>query len=54
MDPDGLSGQLEPTPIDKIENFANQLRNNSVTVFVRNTQGNDIAAACGQLAVKAS
>jgi len=54
MDPDGFSGQLEPTPIDEIENFANQLRNNGVTVFVRNTQGNDIAAACGQLAVKAS
>ncbi len=54
MDPHGFSGQLEPTPLDEIENFANELRNNGVTVFVRNTQGNDIAAACGQLAVKAS
>lgn len=54
MDPDGFSGQLEPTPNDEIEFFANKLRNNGITVFVRNTQGNDIAAACGQLAVKAS
>jgi len=54
MEPDGYSGQLEPTPNNEIEGFANKLRNNDVTVFVRNTQGDDIAAACGQLAVKAS
>lgn len=54
MDPDGFSGQLEPTPNNLIEEFANRLRENDITVFVRNTQGDDIAAACGQLAVKAS
>lgn len=54
MDPDGFSGQLEPTAANLIEEFANQLRDNGITVFVRNTQGDDIAAACGQLAVKAS
>lgn len=54
MDPDGFSGQLEPTPYNEIEKIANKLRNNDITVFVRNTQGDDIAAACGQLAVKAS
>ncbi|HET55651.1 MAG TPA: 23S rRNA (adenine(2503)-C(2))-methyltransferase RlmN [Ignavibacteria bacterium] len=54
MDPDGFSGQLEPTANHLIEEFANQLRENGITVFVRNTQGDDIAAACGQLAVKAS
>lgn len=54
MDPDGFSGQLEPTPYNEIEKFTNKLRNNDITVFVRNTQGDDIAAACGQLAVKAS
>ena len=53
MDPDGYSGKLEPTPYNEIEIFANKLRDNDITVFVRNTQGNDIAAACGQLAVKA-
>lgn len=54
MDPNGFSGQLEPTSHQKIEEFADQLRNNGITVFIRNTQGDDISAACGQLAVKAS
>ena len=54
MDPDGLSGQLEPTPFKEINKFVDQLRNNGVNVFLRNTQGDDIAAACGQLATKVS
>lgn len=54
MDPGGLSGQLDPTPYPEIEIFADELRKNGVSVFVRNTQGDDIAAACGQLAVKTS
>ena len=52
MDPDGISGQLEPTPYPKIEEFADKLRAKNITVMIRNTQGDDIAAACGQLAIK--
>jgi len=52
MNPEGFSAQLEPTPKNKIEDFVTKLRNRNITVNVRYTQGNDIAAACGQLAVK--
>ncbi len=52
MEPEGISAKLEPTSKDKIESFVDKLRNNNITVIVRNTQGDDIAAACGQLAVK--
>lgn len=34
----------------KLNQFYNILKNNSVNVFVRKSYGNDIAAACGQLA----
>jgi len=54
MAPDGISAQLKSTPYDKILEFADKLRANNITVMVRNTQGDDIAAACGQLAVKHS
>lgn len=50
MNPDGISAELEPTTRDKIENFIKKLRNRNITVTVRLTQGEDIAAACGQLA----
>ncbi len=52
MNPESFSALLKPTPREKIEEFANRLRENNVSVFLRNTQGDDIAAACGQLAVK--
>lgn len=52
MNPDGISAELEPTPYNSILDFADKLRNNNITVMVRETQGNDIAAACGQLAIK--
>jgi 23S rRNA (adenine2503-C2)-methyltransferase len=52
MNPEGFSALLEPTPKNKIEDFVAKLRNRNITVNVRYTQGNDIAAACGQLAVK--
>lgn len=52
MNPTGLSAELKPTPMDRIYDFADELRNNNLTVFIRNTQGSDIAAACGQLAVR--
>jgi len=53
MDPDGFSGQLEPTSMENIREFVDKLRAKNITVMLRDTQGDDIAAACGQLAVKA-
>jgi 23S rRNA (adenine2503-C2)-methyltransferase len=52
MNPSGLSGKLRSTPMDRIQKFAAKLREKNITVMLRNTQGDDIAAACGQLAVK--
>ena len=52
MAPEGISSKLEPTPLTEIHKFADNLRNNNITVMIRETQGDDIAAACGQLAVK--
>jgi len=46
-----LSAVLEPSPKERIEKFAEELRNKNITVTVRYTQGEDIAAACGQLAI---
>jgi 23S rRNA (adenine2503-C2)-methyltransferase len=51
MNPGGISAELEPTSRQRIEEFADKLRNKNITVMVRFTQGDDIAAACGQLAV---
>lgn len=48
----GFSAELEPTPYERIKQFADQLMNKDIFVMLRNTQGNDIAAACGQLAIK--
>lgn len=53
MNPEGFAAELVPTPYRRIQEFADRLRDQNVTVIVRNTQGKDIAAACGQLAVKA-
>lgn len=52
MSPGGISAELEPTPLNEIHRFADKLRANNITVMIRETQGDDIAAACGQLAVK--
>lgn len=49
--PTGLAATLRPTPRPRIEEFASRLRNAHLTVFVRSSSGEDIAAACGQLAV---
>lgn len=49
---DEISKNLKPTEIEKIEEFASKLRDRNITVFVRKTKGQDIAAACGQLAIK--
>jgi len=54
MNPTGFSAQLKPTEKSDIEKFVQKLREHDITVIVRFTQGVDIAAACGQLAVKNS
>ncbi|MEX2190613.1 MAG: 23S rRNA (adenine(2503)-C(2))-methyltransferase RlmN [Bacteroidota bacterium] len=46
-----LNQGLSPTLPDRIEEFARRLRHERVTVMVRSSAGEDIAAACGQLAV---
>ena len=51
MNPEGLSAVLEPSSKERIEKFVEELRNKNITVTVRYTQGEDIAAACGQLAI---
>ncbi|MBU0559481.1 MAG: 23S rRNA (adenine(2503)-C(2))-methyltransferase RlmN [Bacteroidetes bacterium] len=51
MSPGGISAELEPTSKSGILDFVEELRNRNVRVMVRETQGDDIAAACGQLAV---
>lgn len=38
-------------PSRKLEEFAQKLRENNLTVFVRSNAGEDIKAACGQLAI---
>jgi 23S rRNA (adenine2503-C2)-methyltransferase len=52
MNPSGLAGKLRSTPKERIQEFADKLRAKNITVMLRNTQGDDIAAACGQLAIK--
>jgi 23S rRNA (adenine2503-C2)-methyltransferase len=52
MDPDGISAELESSTSNRIKEFAEKLMERNVTVTVRYTQGDDIAAACGQLANK--
>lgn len=52
MNPTGISAELEPTPMNEIHKFADRLRSYNITVMIRETQGDDIAAACGQLAIK--
>jgi len=50
MNPTGFAAELTPTPREKIEAFVEALRAQNIIVTVRFTQGDDIAAACGQLA----
>jgi len=52
MSPDGISKELEPTSYSDIKIFAQMLKDNGLIVIVRDTQGDDIAAACGQLAAQ--
>lgn len=43
---------LKPATMEEIELFAQKLRANHLTVFIRSSAGEDITAACGQLAIK--
>ncbi|MEK6649393.1 MAG: 23S rRNA (adenine(2503)-C(2))-methyltransferase RlmN [Bacteroidota bacterium] len=49
--PTGFAATLRPSSPDRIEEFANRLRAANLTVMVRSSAGEDIEAACGQLAV---
>jgi 23S rRNA (adenine2503-C2)-methyltransferase len=46
----GVGATLRPSP--RMQELADRLRANNLTVFVRSSAGEDIDAACGQLAVK--
>ncbi|MCH7827552.1 MAG: 23S rRNA (adenine(2503)-C(2))-methyltransferase RlmN [Bacteroidetes bacterium] len=52
MSPTGFSGKLEPTSKERIKDFVEKLKSKNLQITVRETQGEDIAAACGQLAIK--
>jgi len=52
MNPTGLAEELEPSQKFRVDEFVKTLRENNIVVMVRYTQGDDIAAACGQLAYK--
>jgi 23S rRNA (adenine2503-C2)-methyltransferase len=49
---EGFSSQLQPTPMDRVKEFSDRIMNKNIFVMLRDTQGDDIAAACGQLAIK--
>ena len=44
--------QYQPTTRERMERFIKVLENNRINVTLRYSQGNDIQAACGQLASK--
>ena len=48
--PKGFASSLHPTPAVRMEDFAQKLREANVTVIIRSSAGEDIEAACGQLA----
>lgn len=50
--PSGLAATLKPTPRSRMEQFAQALRDANITVMIRSSAGEDIEAACGQLAVE--
>lgn len=45
-------GVFEKSDVERLEKFAQYLKNHNVTVTVRRSRGKDIDAACGQLANK--
>ncbi len=50
--PSGFANSLKPVSHKRAEEFAQALRDRHVTVFIRSSAGEEIAAACGQLAVQ--
>ncbi len=50
INPTGFAAELRPSSSEQIEEFASVLREGHVTVMVRSNAGEDIEAACGQLA----
>jgi 23S rRNA (adenine2503-C2)-methyltransferase len=54
MHPSGIGASLRPASAERIEAFALGLRKADITVMVRGSSGQDIQAACGQLAVAKS
>lgn len=50
--PSGFAASLKPTPRARVEAFADLLRKADITVMVRASSGEDIKAACGQLAIE--
>ena len=48
----GFAAALKPSPRARMEQFAQALREANITVMVRSSAGEDIEAACGQLAVE--
>jgi 23S rRNA (adenine2503-C2)-methyltransferase len=49
--PHGFSASLKGATPERVARFAKKLRDADIPVFVRNSAGEDIDAACGQLAV---
>lgn len=49
--PEGISAELHPTAKKKFDSFIRQLQDQDVRVMVRSSSGEDIEAACGQLAL---
>lgn len=50
-DKSGVAATLRPTSLQSMEKFVAKLRQANITVMVRSSAGEDIEAACGQLAV---
>jgi 23S rRNA (adenine2503-C2)-methyltransferase len=50
--PAGFAASLRPASAERLEEFAQRLRTANVTVMIRSSAGEDINAACGQLAVR--
>ncbi|HTX17244.1 MAG TPA: 23S rRNA (adenine(2503)-C(2))-methyltransferase RlmN [Bacteroidota bacterium] len=52
--PRGIAASLKGASAESVARFARKLRDAGIPVFVRHSAGEDIDAACGQLAVKSS
>lgn len=50
--PSGFAASLKPAPRLRVEHFADRLRKADITVMIRSSSGEDIKAACGQLALE--